>query len=161
MFLLYLGKHQLHEYSAAVLQSLRLLALDGLQHVSGDGAGGELRLVPWHWGHLATNKVLSVHHNWHDELLLYVLHQWDHQPALTETYLKLNQNQKSYFWLLENLGRSSSDFYCGNLIWNQFVLTCNFSIALNVRCLLDCKYDDVWVRIVVRYCLVSLYWVTS
>ena len=63
MFLLYLGKHQLHEYSAAVLQSLRLLALGGLQHVPGDGAGGELRLVPRHWRRLATNKVLSVHHN--------------------------------------------------------------------------------------------------
>ena len=70
MFLLYLGKHQLYEYPAAVLQSLRPVGVLG-QAGGGGGvvAGGHLGAVP-HWAaahcHRVTpSKVRSVHHHRH------------------------------------------------------------------------------------------------
>ena len=67
IFLLYLCKHQLHEYSAAVLESLSLLAVLRLHERRGEG-GGDLRLEPARGHNHLTGEVCSVHHDRHGAL---------------------------------------------------------------------------------------------
>ena len=71
-----MGKHQLYEYPAAVLQSLRPLSVLGLAG-GGEvvvGGGGELGPV-LHRGSVTPTKVLSVHHHRHCVAVYLSLHQ--------------------------------------------------------------------------------------
>ena len=76
-----MGKHQLYEYPAAVLQSLRPLSVLGLAG-GGEvvvGGGGELGPVlhcgAAHCGSVTSTKVLSVHHHRHCVAVYLSLHQ--------------------------------------------------------------------------------------
>ena len=76
-----MGKHQLYEYPAAVLQSLRPLSVLGLAGGGGvvGGGGGQLGPVlhrgAAHCGSVTPTKVLSVHHHRHCVAAYLSLHQ--------------------------------------------------------------------------------------